>query len=81
MMISVEAINKFIDLSQLTNDIEGGTFPYDHVQWIEMRLALEGKQHVFYWIAFCLPQHVFKGLFSHEMIFQLLQSFLISPKR
>ncbi len=41
LMISVESINKFVDMSQLTNDIEGGTYPYDHSQWIDMRLSLE----------------------------------------
>ena len=28
-------------MSQLTADIEGGTYPYDHKQWIEMRLSFE----------------------------------------
>ena len=40
-MISVESISKFIEFNQLTNDIEGGTFQYDHIQWIEMRIAIE----------------------------------------
>ncbi|XP_046675322.1 triple functional domain protein isoform X5 [Homalodisca vitripennis] len=39
-MISVEALPKIIDTSQLTSDMEG-TLHYDHSQWIDMRLALE----------------------------------------
>ena len=41
VLISFESLNKFVDMSQLTNDIEGGTFPYDHKQWIDLRLSLE----------------------------------------
>ncbi|XP_054168733.1 triple functional domain protein-like [Oppia nitens] len=41
IMISVESISKFVDWSQLTNDIEGGTYVYDHKQWIDLRLCLE----------------------------------------
>ncbi|XP_049828356.1 kalirin isoform X4 [Schistocerca gregaria] len=39
-MISLEALPKIIDTSQLTSDLEG-TLHYDHSQWIDMRLALE----------------------------------------
>ncbi|XP_075229474.1 trio Rho guanine nucleotide exchange factor isoform X4 [Lycorma delicatula] len=39
-MISLEALPKIIDTSQLTSDLEG-TLHYDHAQWIDMRLALE----------------------------------------
>ncbi|XP_054274180.1 triple functional domain protein-like isoform X3 [Macrosteles quadrilineatus] len=39
-MISLEALPKIIDTTQLTSDLEG-TLHYDHSQWIEMRLALE----------------------------------------
>lgn len=39
-MISLEAVPKIIDTSQLTPDLEG-TLHYDHAQWIDIRLALE----------------------------------------
>ncbi|XP_035459175.2 kalirin isoform X3 [Spodoptera frugiperda] len=39
-MISLEALPKVIDSSQLTPDLEG-TLQYDHAQWIDLRLALE----------------------------------------
>ncbi|XP_062526260.1 kalirin isoform X6 [Bombyx mori] len=39
-MISLEALPKVIDSSQLTPDLEG-TLQYDHPQWIDLRLALE----------------------------------------
>ncbi|KAK7792817.1 hypothetical protein R5R35_000762 [Gryllus longicercus] len=39
-MISLEALPKIIDTTQLTGDLEG-TLHYDHAQWIDMRLALE----------------------------------------
>ncbi|KAJ8737326.1 hypothetical protein PYW07_000597 [Mythimna separata] len=39
-MISLEALPKVIDISQLTPDLEG-TLQYDHPQWIDLRLALE----------------------------------------
>lgn len=37
-MISLEALPKIIDTSQLTSDLEG-TLHYDHAQWIDMRLV------------------------------------------
>ncbi|XP_022244114.1 triple functional domain protein-like isoform X1 [Limulus polyphemus] len=40
-MISLETLSKYIDQSQLTADLDG-TLPYDHNQWIELRLAVEG---------------------------------------
>lgn len=39
-MISPEALLKYIDPSQLTSDLDG-TLPYDHGQWLELRMALE----------------------------------------
>ncbi|KOB66320.1 Triple functional domain protein [Operophtera brumata] len=39
-MISLEALPKVIDSSQLTQDLDG-TLPYDHAQWIDLRLVLE----------------------------------------
>ncbi|XP_049267793.1 triple functional domain protein isoform X2 [Rhipicephalus sanguineus] len=39
-MISLEALSKSIDPSQLTTDLDG-TLPYDHGQWLELRMALE----------------------------------------
>ncbi|KDR16954.1 Triple functional domain protein, partial [Zootermopsis nevadensis] len=39
-MISLEALPKIIDTTQLTSDLEG-TLHYDHSQWIDIRLALE----------------------------------------
>lgn len=44
-MISLEALPKIIDTTQLTSDLEG-TLHYDHSQWIDMRLvSTERKQH------------------------------------
>lgn len=37
-MISLEALPKVIDSSQLTLDLDG-TLPYDHAQWIDLRLV------------------------------------------
>lgn len=39
-MISLEALPKIIDTSQLTSDLEG-TLSYDHSSWLETRLAVE----------------------------------------
>lgn len=39
-MISLEALPKIIDTSQLTVDLEG-TLNYDHSNWLETRLAVE----------------------------------------
>ncbi|XP_065162622.1 triple functional domain protein isoform X5 [Atheta coriaria] len=39
-MISLEALPKIIDTSQLTSDLEG-TLSYDHSNWLETRLAVE----------------------------------------
>lgn len=38
--ISIEALGKVIDPSQLTVDLDG-SLQYDHNQWIDTRLALE----------------------------------------
>lgn len=37
-MMSVEALPKIIETSQLTSDLDG-TLHYDHAQWIDMRLV------------------------------------------
>lgn len=37
-VISLEALPKIIDSSQLTADLEG-TLQYDHAQWIDLRLV------------------------------------------
>lgn len=39
-MISLEALPKIIDTTQLTSDLEG-TLSYDHSSWLETRLAVE----------------------------------------
>ncbi|XP_071053767.1 triple functional domain protein isoform X4 [Onthophagus taurus] len=39
-MISLEALPKIIDTSQLTSDLEG-TLSYDHANWLESRVAVE----------------------------------------
>ncbi|XP_033101861.1 kalirin-like [Anneissia japonica] len=39
-MISLEGLLKAIDVSQLTSDLEGH-LPYDHEEWIELRLTIE----------------------------------------
>jgi triple functional domain protein len=44
--ISIQAIGKTIDMSQLTSDFEG-FFHYDHSQWLELRLSYEN----FSWLA------------------------------
>lgn len=38
--INLDALNKMIDPTQLTADLEG-SFAYDHAQWIDTRLAVE----------------------------------------
>lgn len=38
--ISIQAIGKIIDMSQLTSDFDG-FFHYDHAQWVELRLGFE----------------------------------------
>lgn len=37
-MISLEALPKVVDSTQLTLDLEG-TLQYDHSQWIDLRLV------------------------------------------
>lgn len=39
-MISVDALSKMIDISQLTSDLDG-LLHYDHAHWLETRLAVE----------------------------------------
>ncbi|PIO66327.1 hypothetical protein TELCIR_11962 [Teladorsagia circumcincta] len=39
-MISIDALSKFIDPSQLIRDL-GGSFPYDHDDWLDTRLMLD----------------------------------------
>ncbi len=39
-MVRLEALQKFVDASQLPQELEG-TFPYDHAQWVDLRVALE----------------------------------------
>lgn len=39
-MISIEALSKIIDSSQLTSDLDG-SLSYDHATWLETRLAVE----------------------------------------
>lgn len=41
MLISVESLSKYINLNQLTNDIENGSYPYDHANWINSRIVIE----------------------------------------
>jgi len=38
--ISIQALAKMIDVSQLTSDFDG-FFHYDHTQWLELRVAFE----------------------------------------
>ena len=40
-MISADSISKYISLNQLTSEIEGGIYPYDHVNWINSRIVIE----------------------------------------
>lgn len=37
----MDSISKYISLSQLTGEIESGTYPYDHVNWINSRIVIE----------------------------------------
>nr|XP_027201672.1 kalirin-like [Dermatophagoides pteronyssinus] len=41
VLISVESLAKYIQLNQLTNDIENGSYPYDHINWIQSRIVIE----------------------------------------
>ena len=40
-MISFESLIKIIDASQLPKSIAGGSYPYDHDEWLEIRIDLE----------------------------------------
>ncbi|ULU11864.1 hypothetical protein L3Y34_015326 [Caenorhabditis briggsae] len=40
-MISFESLIKIIDSSQLPKSISGGNYPYDHDEWLEIRMDLE----------------------------------------
>ncbi|XP_067856732.1 pleckstrin homology domain-containing family G member 4B-like [Heptranchias perlo] len=40
VLTSLKALYKFIDSSQLTEDLEG-TFPYNHSEWIQFRMKVE----------------------------------------
>lgn len=58
-MISLEALPKIIDTTQLTSDLEG-TLHYDHSQWIDMRLvSKERKCSIFIRIWKFLTHHLF----------------------
>lgn len=46
-MISLEALPKVIDSSQLTPDLDG-TLQYDHAQWIDLRLVRKIKYVIKY---------------------------------
>ena len=37
----MDSILKYINLNQLSNDIEGGSYPYDHINWINSRIVIE----------------------------------------
>lgn len=37
-MISIDALAKFVDSNQLIRDL-GGSFPYDHDDWLDTRLV------------------------------------------
>ncbi|KJH51605.1 RhoGEF domain protein [Dictyocaulus viviparus] len=39
-MISIDAVMKFVDPSQLVREL-GGSYPYDHDDWLDTRLELE----------------------------------------
>ncbi|VDM73827.1 unnamed protein product [Strongylus vulgaris] len=39
-MVSIDALVKFVDPNQLIRDL-GGSFPYDHDDWLDTRLELE----------------------------------------
>ncbi|KIH55640.1 hypothetical protein ANCDUO_14198, partial [Ancylostoma duodenale] len=39
-MISIDALAKFVDSNQLIRDL-GGSFPYDHDDWLDTRLSAE----------------------------------------
>ncbi|KPM11748.1 Divergent CRAL/TRIO, RhoGEF and Spectrin repeat containing protein [Sarcoptes scabiei] len=41
VLISVDSLSKYINLNQLTNDIENGIYPYDHQNWINSRIIIE----------------------------------------
>ncbi|KAI2803184.1 hypothetical protein BLOT_007307 [Blomia tropicalis] len=41
VLISVDSISKYINMNQLSNEVEGGTYPYDHIHWINSRVAIE----------------------------------------
>lgn len=41
VLISVESLAKYIQLNQLTNDVENGSYPYDHINWIQSRIVIE----------------------------------------
>lgn len=43
-MISAESLQKFVDSSQLTGDLDG-SLVYDHDEWIQMRLVCSVHWH------------------------------------
>lgn len=61
-MISLEALPKVIDSSQLTPDLEG-TLQYDHPQWIDLRLVSIQKHIYTTYIHICTNNNRFNNLF------------------
>lgn len=63
-MISLEAVPKLIDTSQLTPDLEG-TLQYDHAQWIDLRMVSASRKStlnkhtewLWFYINIPLPKH------------------------
>ncbi|CAI4221313.1 unnamed protein product [Auanema sp. JU1783] len=56
-MINFDQLNKFIEVQQIPREI-GGTYPYDHDEWLETRLELEK------WI--WQMTEILRGLSVHE---------------
>ena len=62
-MISQEGLYRIIDPSQLTEDFDG-TLPYEHEEWIELRLVSNATLPLVHW------HHVTITCHSHDMIKQ-----------
>lgn len=72
LLISVDSISKYISLIQLSNEIEGGSYPYDHINWINSRVVIESfmeRVAKVYCIMLGMKEDLKKVSFSNDLSF------------
>lgn len=72
LLISVDSISKYINLSQLSSEIEGGSYAYDHANWINSRVVIESFMERIakvYCIMLGMKEELKKITFSNDLNF------------